>query len=152
MTRPMLEKDFGKYEILLTDTDGNTQPAIVELGCRDWTENRLRHLECRITLKWENNDLEAIETDFFRAFCRIREALEQDGLYPVCYGASRRIIVTGMATDMGLGLRIYKILPLGSEEHMKLVWIFDTGPDVEPVSVETQNEFKRQYRETNGKI
>src|SRR3954452_10886663 len=107
--RPVQEEDAGQYEINLKDDQGRIFPATIDLGCRDRNENNFRHVECRITLKWSGGELQNIETDFFEAFCRIREQLAEQNLYPLCYGASRRVFVTGMGRDMGLGLKAYKI-------------------------------------------
>jgi hypothetical protein len=139
------EKQFTQREITLKDTSGNALPAIVEYGCRDWTEDGCRHTECRIALKWDGGEIKGIDWHFFESFRRVREQLALQDLYPVCYGASRQIVVTGMAIDMGLGLKVYKAQLGCFLGRNQLVHIFDSGTDVEPVSVEAQQEFQHEW-------
>lgn len=78
---------------------------------------------------------------FFEALCRVREDLEATfGLRPDCYGASRDVYPSGMARDMGLGLKAYKSV-IGRKMDANLVNIFETGTDVEPASVADQRAF-----------
>ena len=54
----ILEKSFGHRDILLRDEEGNLLSARVELGCKDWTEDKRRHTECRIKLIWSDGEIE----------------------------------------------------------------------------------------------
>jgi hypothetical protein len=54
----------------------------------------------------------------------------------MCYGASQKVVITGMAAEMGLGLKIYKAEIGIFPSPKQLVSIFDSGEDVEPVDVE----------------
>jgi hypothetical protein len=85
--------------------------------------------------------------DFFEAFCRVREALAEFHLLPCCYGASRNAFASGMVRDMGIGLRIYLLPAKPKGGFGPVVNIFDTGPEVEPVSVAEQVEFRRLWRQ-----
>ncbi|MBD2301375.1 hypothetical protein H6G80_19685 [Nostoc sp. FACHB-87] len=136
------EKAVGEYEIFLKDADNNLLPAKIELGCRDWTEVGGRRTECRIKLQWANGVIEETDWHFFESFKRVRERLALHRLLPICYGASRKIIITGMAIDMALGRRVYKV---GEDGQLTRVDIFKTGDDVEPVSVEIQEHFQREW-------
>ncbi len=49
-----------------------------------------------------------------------------------------------MAMDMGGGLTVYHVLPEGQSHP---VFIFDSGPDVEPVSVAEHQKLMRRERE-----
>jgi hypothetical protein len=141
------EKPLGQREIFLIDASGQMLPAAVELGCRDWTDDR-RHTECRIKLRWAGGEIQCIDWHFFEAFKRVREQLALQYLYPMCYGASRKIVITGMGVDMGLGLKVYKAEIGRFPSRNQLVYIFDSGEDVDPVSVEVQQEFQREWRES----
>ena len=133
-------------EISLKHVSGQWIPATLDWGCRDWTENGRRRTECRITLSWAGGEIQHIEGDFFYCFRQVRKQLSLHELYPVCYGASRRTIVTGMAVGMGLGQRVYKNVELGRfPQRSQLVHIFASGEDVEPTSVEEQDAFKREW-------
>jgi hypothetical protein len=92
-------------------------------------------------LYYEGTEVHGVGTDFFNAFCRIREQLANSGIFPVCYGASRDVYPNGMCRSMKVGLTSLRLhmgmqAQLGDEVH-----IFDTGPDVELATVEAQKEF-----------
>lgn len=131
-------EDDNHYEIMLRDEQGALLPATVELVDID-------AYECQLTLRWAGGELQSIEGDYFEAFCRIRERLEEQGLLPMCYGASRRIVISGMGRDMAAGLRVYKV-KLGKQAQINdLVDLFATDDDVEPVSVVEQQAFQEQW-------
>jgi hypothetical protein len=139
MTSAPVEND-EHYEILLRDGEGNLLPATVDLV-------DISYNECQLTLKWASGELQSTEGDYFEAFCRIREQLAEQNLLPMCYGASRRVILSGMGRDMAAGLKAYKA-ELGKPTQMKdLVHIFETGEDVEPVSVAEQRAFQQAWAE-----
>lgn len=140
------EKNFGQYELSLRDINGAIISASVDCGCRDWTVDKKRNVECRINLKWDDQEIECTTGDFFSCLKQVRKQLAVLGIYPVCYGASRQTIVTGMAVDMGLGMRAYKNTELGCwPNRFQVVNIFSTGDDVEPVSVDEQEKYKLEW-------
>lgn len=84
------------------------------------------------------------ERDFFEALLVIRRrALEPKGLIPFCYGASLKVWPSGMARDMGRGLKAYKT-EIGAQAG-ELVGIFDSGPDIIPAQVSAQEEYHRDW-------
>lgn len=140
------EKSLGQREVYLKDAHGHLLSAIVDLGCRDWNEAGSRRTECRITLKWADREVNQVDGDFFKSLKRVRKQLALLGLHPLCYGASRNIVITGMAIDMSLGMKIYKEVKLNTfPTRAQLVGLFDSGNDIEPVSVEEQEEFQREW-------
>lgn len=138
------EQDFGEHQISLRDINGDSMSATIELGCRDWSEDGGRRTECRINLQWSGGEIEEIDWHFFESFKRVREKLASYHLLPICYGASRRIVLSGMSIDMSLGLTAYKV---GQDGQIcrPTVHIFDSGDDVEPVSVESQEQFQDEW-------
>jgi hypothetical protein len=130
--RVFMAMSIEEYPIRLATQSGQTIPAVVVV---DEEESA----PCRLVLRTPGGDVRAEATDYFEAFCHIRRRLEQEGLRPLCYGASRGVYPSGMARDMGGGaLRAFK-LNLGQPALMRdLVFIFDAGPDVDPVTVEEQ--------------
>ena len=87
--------------------------------------------------------------DYFTALGLIRRDLEADGWLLSCYGTSRNVYPSGMARDMGLGLKAYR-LHLGQHARKEdLVDIFTTGPDVDPASVDDQETFLKEWRASN---
>ncbi len=141
------EHAVGQYEIQLRDADGHLFPATVELGCRDWSEDSGRRTECRIKLQWAGGVVEETEWHFFESFKRVREQLALQNLLPMCYGATRKIILTGMGIDMALGRKAYRV---GEDGQLirPTVDIFKTGDDVEPVSVKDQESFQDEWRKS----
>ena len=86
---------------------------------------------CRLMCAVRGETHQAEEADFFKALQTLRRrALEPKGLIPFCYGASLKVWPSGMARDMGRGLKAYKIEK--GRQASELVGIFDSGPDVIP--------------------
>jgi hypothetical protein len=103
------------------------------------------HYRCRLALRYAAGEVVAVATDYFEAFCQVRRELEQVGLRPLCYGASRNAYPSGMCRDMGRGLKAYR-QQLGSPATFAdLVKVFESGPDVDPASVEEQQTFHEQW-------
>jgi hypothetical protein len=119
------------FEIELSDGKGTSFPATLECEARHWNEGGFSHRVCRITLRYEAEEIDCSDRDFFEAFCRVREHLEKVGLYPLCYAGSQNVFPSGMCRDK-IGSRV------GEGD---LVSIFDSGPDIEPASVKGQREF-----------
>jgi hypothetical protein len=108
----------------------------------------LRHLPPRryqLRLIYDNAVFEAEEWDYFEALCKIRLQLEARGHIVACYGAARNVFPSGMARDMGAGLKAYRC-HLGKAAQMAdLVSIFESGPDLEVASVEEQHAFHQKW-------
>jgi hypothetical protein len=134
-----MEHDFvTEYPLSLVSSDGRCSEGLLRLDSEHDT----------LTLEYTDGRIEVTDSDYFEAFCRIRESLEADGLRPVCYGASRNVYPSGMSRDMGGGLRAYK-LQLGQPGRIAdLVDIFSTGPDVVPVPVAEQRECYLRWLES----
>jgi hypothetical protein len=50
-----------------------------------------------------------------------------------------------MASDMGQGLKAYKMVPGKHARSTDLVDIFDEGPDVVPAAVDAQEQFFQDW-------
>jgi hypothetical protein len=125
----------------LIDDSGARRGASV-LGTCTW--ERSSRPNCELTLTANDIVVSGADSDFFDAFCRIREVLaEQHHLVPLCYGASRFVWPSGMCRDMGLGLKAYHRKIGDSPDAAELVPIFSNGPDVEPVSVAEQQAYAK---------
>jgi hypothetical protein len=136
--------------IPLIDGNGSRQEARVGLEISSRYVSSVGRSEriCRLTLRWEGGTVIGTAEDCFSALCRIREQLEQDGLRPVCYGASRNVILRSADRDLGLGRKVYRTeigRPLRKED---LVDILESGEDVEPVTVEEQRAFQEEWYRT----
>jgi hypothetical protein len=103
-----------------------------------------------LKLQYPGGEVTGHAPDYFGALCQIRVELEAAGWRPLCYGGSRNVYPSGMCRDMGRGLKAYK-LQLGRPAALTdLVQIFDTGPDVEPSSVEEQKQFWQAWLQNRG--
>jgi hypothetical protein len=100
---------------------------------------------CRLQCDYRDKIVESTSTDFFQALCDIRGLVARDGLIPFCYGASLNVFPSGMARDMGQGLKAYKLTEGRHARMADLVEIFAEGPDVIPASVEAQEKFYRDW-------
>jgi hypothetical protein len=100
---------------------------------------------CRLRCEYRDIALEASATDFFQALRDVRGLLAKDGLIPFCYGASLNVYPSGMARDMGQGLKAYKLAVGRHAKIDDLVEIFAEGPDVIPASVALQEQFYRDW-------
>ena len=99
---------------------------------------------CRLMCAVRGETHQAEEADFFKALQTLRRrALEPKGLMPFCYGASLKVWPSGMARDMGRGLKAYKIEK--GRQASELVGIFDSGPDVIPARVALQEEYAEEW-------
>jgi len=107
-----------------------------------WEEAPEQRENVKLRLEFNDEVFEALhESSFFHALLELRRRLEPKGMMLVCYGASENVFPSGMAVNMGNGGKAYR-LTLGRPALMAdLVDIFDTGPDVVPVSVEKQEAF-----------
>jgi hypothetical protein len=101
--------------------------------------------ECRLRCAVRGTIMESTASDYFQALCIVRERLFQDGLIPFCYGASLNVYPSGMARDMGQGLKAYKTTFGTPARSADLVGIFGEGADVIPASVEAQEKHFRDW-------
>ncbi|OWJ59078.1 hypothetical protein [Inquilinus limosus] len=103
------------------------------------------HGTCKLTCAYRGKTIEAEASDFFEALCLVRHQLEPEGLIPFCYGASLNVYPSGMARDMGRGLKAYRLTKGKSVNGADIVETFGTGPDVVPASVQAQETFWREW-------
>src|SRR5262249_42713764 len=133
-----------QYAVPLVNQAGETSQGVFVLG-----ELTTQH-QCRLTLRYSGGEITAEATDFFEAMCQIRKELESQGLRPVCFGCCKNVYPSSMCRGMGKGLKAYK-QELGRRAmRTDLVMIFDTAPDIQPVTVDDQTEFHYQWLQSNG--
>jgi len=100
---------------------------------------------CVLACTYRGKTISAEASDFFEALCAIRRQLEADGLIPFCYGASLNVFPSGMARNMGAGLKAYRLKQGIHARPADLVGIFDEGPDVVPSHVGPQTQFYKDW-------
>jgi len=126
-----------------------TQPIDLLLPDGTITPGELQHWEqgkdVWVTLICGDVEITTSGPEFWSALRDLRLYLEADNMLLICYGASRNVHPSGMSRDMGAGDKAYKVT-LGQLSRMiDLVYIFDTGPDVSPVTVQEQDAFYEQW-------
>ena len=124
----------GEFVIPLRTCEGRATPGSFQL-------EDLRG-SCKLTLTFNGRSLSATSSDFFDALVQLRRRLEKEHLVPVCYGASRNVYPADLARTLAHGLMAQR-RESGCEGREDLVFIFHTGPDVQPVTVAEQREFRR---------
>lgn len=131
--------DDESYRVTILGANGRTVPGTFFLS-EDPNSDRIS-----LKLEFEDQCIIKAADDYFEAMCEIRRELEKNNLKLNCYGASKNVYPSGMCRDMGMGLKAYK-MRLGIHVRMSdLVIIFETGPDVEPATVEEQHNFFQQW-------
>ena len=103
---------------------------------------------CRLRCEYRGKSIESVRSDYFQALCDIRERMAEDRLIPFCYGASLNVFPSGMARDMGQGLKAYRLTPGKHAKMSDLVEIFAAGSDIIPAFVEPQEQFFRDWIST----
>ena len=81
--------------------------------------------------------------DYFDSLAKARDRLIGKGIFPNCYGASKKVWPSAMSRDMGSGLKAYKI-QIG-DPATEIVSIFDSGKDVEISTPKEQKEYANQW-------
>lgn len=128
-----------RHDIFLIGGDDDEQAVILQEEDGD---------VCKLTCVYRGKTIEARADDFFEALCLIRRQLEPERLIPFCYGASLHVYPSGMARDMGGGLKAYRLTLGQSARSSDLVDIFAEGPDLIPASVQAQEAFFREWLDT----
>ena len=82
--------------------------------------------------------------DFFACLCEFRREIEPRGWRVACNGARRDAWPSGMARDMGSGLKVYRLRrkPLGPAD---LLETFGPAPADECVALTEQVEFASKF-------
>jgi hypothetical protein len=133
------------FSIEVIDASGEISNAQVHCDV-EYTADALNESRlCTVRLTWNSLDLTSTDGDFFRAFVGIRNKLESFHIRPLCYAASRNVYPSGMLRDMAKGLKAYKLALGKRTESADIVRIFDSGSDLDVVSVEDQERFHEQW-------
>jgi hypothetical protein len=82
----------------------------------------------------------------FEALVRLRRQLEPDGLTVAVQGARQDTYPSGMACDMGGGMKVYVLCP-GQRTPPDLVETFDDAPSDQIATVEGQRAFAGAWRQ-----
>ncbi|MDP9265797.1 MAG: hypothetical protein M3O91_06745 [Chloroflexota bacterium] len=123
-------------QVHIADTSG-TRTATIEYGPK-------RDL-CSLKLSLDDGRAFTAESsDYFECLILVRRDLEAEGIVVCCQGARRDVWPSGMARDMGAGLKAY-VLTIGrAPERGDLISIF--GP-ADRELIGTVEEQRRHFRE-----
>ncbi|HEV3462288.1 MAG TPA: hypothetical protein VG413_09610 [Candidatus Dormibacteraeota bacterium] len=84
-------------------------------------------------------------SDVFECMCQLRARFDREGIRLCCNGARLNVWPSGMARDMGGGLRAY-VLEVGRRASIDdLVDIFDSAPIEDIATVEEQRLFAEKW-------
>ncbi|MEO8396683.1 MAG: hypothetical protein ABI700_27065 [Chloroflexota bacterium] len=135
------------YEVFATSIilSGGEQMAAEFLV---WDSDPADTDQVKLALKFAGKQIVVSDDDYVAVLRKIRLQLEQDHILLNCYGASRNAHVSPMSSDMGAGWKAYR-LKLGEQAKIaSLVSIFETGADVDPVTVAEQDAFFEAWKQT----
>src|SRR5438445_3727542 len=84
-------------------------------------------------------------SDAFECLCLLRKQLDREGIRLCCNGARLNVWPSGMARDMGGGLKAY-VLQIGRRASIDdLVDIFESAPIEDIATVEEQRRFAEKW-------
>jgi hypothetical protein len=89
--------------------------------------------------------------DMFEALVRLRRQLEPDGLTVAVQGSRRDTYPSGMARDMGGGMRVYIMRPGHPARRKDLVDLLDDAPPDQTATVDEQRAFFEAWLGERGK-
>ena len=93
----------------------------------------------------------ATAPDVFEALVRLRRQLEPDGLMIAVQGARRDTYPSGMARDMGAGMKVYVLHPGLRGRRGDLVETLDDALPDELATVDEQQAFRDAWLAERGK-
>ena len=89
--------------------------------------------------------------DMFEALVRLRRQLEPDGLMVAVQGARRDTWPSGMARDMGGGMRVYVMRPGPPAHREDLVKTLDDALPGQVATVDEQRAFSNAWQAEQAK-
>lgn len=110
-----------------------------------WEEAPDNPDQVRLDLHFAGEAVTAVADTFFDALADIRKVLEGRELRPKCFGACRDVYPSPMIRSMGGGEQAYRLKPGCQAKMEDLIPIFASEPEINPVSVEEQEEFYRKW-------
>ena len=142
---PYTENELG-HELIQTFVlaDDGLLEATFELN-----EQCGQDVELTITFAGQSHTAQA--PSFFEALNGIREILEKDNIYPVCYGTCENVYPSAMSLSMGTGRLAYRCALGSPARNEDIVDIFNTDEACVPVTIEAQKLFNRTWVESTVK-
>ena len=104
-----------------------------------------------LTLRFAGQSHTSQAPSFFEALNGIREILEKDNRYPICYGTCENVYPSGMSLSMGTGRLAYRCTLGCPARNEDIVDIFNTDEACVPATIQAQKQFHRTWVESIGK-
>lgn len=107
----------------------------------------------RISLSYgDRREIAESDRGFFDALRRLRMELDKVGVLVCCFGASENVYPSPMQEAMGPAVLAYKNY-LGKQAYSRdIVNIFESGEDMNPVTVEQQVVFHKKWLSSLGAL
>src|ERR1700733_1414978 len=134
-----MKPEIKPVEVLMPDK------SIVQGTFLLWNEDPKNRKLGRIVFRLMNKEFSSSNVSFFHALRDIRQELEHEGIFLICYGGSRQVWPSGMGLSMARGAKAYKTFLEKKGDIKDLVSIFDSGADVDPCTCEEQSQFHRKW-------
>ncbi|HEY0395515.1 MAG TPA: hypothetical protein VGD01_13540 [Candidatus Elarobacter sp.] len=100
---------------------------------------------CNVELAYEDRVLTVCHDDYFSAMIELRRRLEREGLVPLINAARRDVWASGMAREMGAGLRAYVLVPGRRSNTTHLISIFEPASTEDVGTVDEQERFMHAW-------
>ena len=107
--------------------------------------------DVELTISFAGQSHTSQAPSFFEALTGIRELLEKDNRYPICFGTCENVYPSGMSLSMGTGRLAYRCTLGSPARNEDIVDIFNADETCIPVTIETQKLFNRAWVESIGK-
>ena len=101
--------------------------------------------EVELILAFEEQLYRSKASTYFNAMNKIRENLEMDDKYLICYGTSEDIYPSGISVSMGTGRLAYRCKPGRPALRNDIVDIFNFDEHCVPATIQAQKWFNRKW-------
>jgi hypothetical protein len=137
--KPIMEPDRRPVALISSDR------GLVQGKFLLWEESPGDADRVRLAVTFGGKEIARDADDFFSALCSIRAELGVAGLVPRCYCSSRNVYPSGASRGMGTGDKAYRLYQGRPGRTEEVVDIFEDGSDVDPVSVQVQEAYYREW-------
>lgn len=120
-----------------------------QVHCEDKCDPGSGQLSATVKIESADRTWSRERSDFFRALQAIRGEMAGEGWAPICYGACVDIYPSGMCVSMALGITAYRMTMVKPALQGDMIRnIFDSGPGIEPSSVDGQEAYHSRWIES----
>jgi len=128
------------WSISVKLSDTQLEKVVIYGQSKNWSESGFRKTLCILETSIKGKVFQAEATDYFEAFANLRNLFQKEQIIPLCYGADLNTYPSGMARDMGKGLKAYHYKKGKHAKREDLVHIFESGEGIQVSTVEEQKQ------------